>query len=132
MYFLAVKIRAYLYAGYYFDFLFAVEFNNDNYAMTGAESIEKARVFLNRFKPDLVILDLYLNGFFGLDLLEEIKLKYPDLPVIIVTAYDNFIDDQRIGKADAYFVKNFRNMHLLSRKVNLILNGTGSERQSSS
>ena len=39
-------------------------------------------------KPDMVLLDLYLEGVKGWDLLRDIKELDPDLPVLIVTAYD--------------------------------------------
>lgn len=35
----------------------------------------------------VVILDMKLNGRDGLDVLREIKARYPDLPVILVTGY---------------------------------------------
>jgi len=37
--------------------------------------------------PLVVLLDMKLNGLSGLDVLKEIKGKYPRLPVILVTGY---------------------------------------------
>jgi len=105
----------------YLEELFVIELMDSNYTIIGAEDIEKARVYLDSFKLDLVILDLYINGFYGLDLLEEIKQKYPDLPVFIVTAYDNHMDDPRATKADAYIVKDFKTIDLMSQKVRDLL-----------
>jgi DNA-binding response OmpR family regulator len=105
----------------YMQDLYAFELADNNYTLLSAEDVEKARVYLDSFKLDLVILDLYINGFHGWDLLEEVKFKYPDLPVLIVTAYDNFMDDPRAIKADAYVVKNFHNIDLIGRKVRELL-----------
>ena len=42
---------------------------------------------LERDKPDVIISDIRMPGLDGLALLEEIKLKNPDVPVIIMTAF---------------------------------------------
>jgi CheY-like chemotaxis protein len=72
-------------------------------AVTDAISVRR---HLGDSKPDLVLLDLYLKGFEGWDVLDDIKSKYPYLPVVIVTAYDNYAEDPRLSKADGYIVKN--------------------------
>ena len=105
----------------YMQDLFAFEFADNNYTILRAEDIEIARVYLDSFKLDLVILDLYINGFHGWDLLEEVKLKYPELPVLIVTAYDNFMNDPRAIKADAYVIKNIQNVDFIGQKVRDLL-----------
>ena len=51
---------------------------------------ENARDLLQRLegdKPDVIISDIRMPGLDGLALLEEIKLKNPDVPVIIMTAF---------------------------------------------
>ncbi|OGW53270.1 MAG: hypothetical protein A2Y81_07330 [Nitrospirae bacterium RBG_13_43_8] len=97
--------------------LFTTELMDKNYTIIGAEDIEKAREYLDSYKIDLVILDLYINGFNGWDLLESIKQKYPDLPVLIVTAYDNLMNDPRAKQADGYLLKNLNNVDLIYQKV---------------
>jgi two-component system, response regulator, stage 0 sporulation protein F len=57
--------------------------------------------------PDLVLLDLYINGFEGWDLLDQVKRHDRRIPVIILTAYDSFSDDPRLSQADGYVIKNF-------------------------
>ncbi|MCK5134072.1 MAG: response regulator [Candidatus Sabulitectum sp.] len=44
---------------------------------------------VDEIKPDVnvVLLDMKLNGFNGLDVLKKIREKYPHLPVILVTGY---------------------------------------------
>lgn len=41
------------------------------------------------FRPNgkIILLDIRLNGISGLDILQQIKQKYPDQPVILVTGY---------------------------------------------
>ncbi len=47
-----------------------------------ASSIEKLKI-----KNQVVLLDMKLNGVTGLDVLKEIKTKYPEIPVILITGY---------------------------------------------
>ncbi len=51
-------------------------------AFTGAEGSEKAE----KFRPDLILLDLYLPDGNGLDLLEQFRARFPSTSVIIMTA----------------------------------------------
>ena len=67
---------------------------------------EEVLIRIEETKPDLVLLDLYLGGFEGFDLLRDIKFRIPHLPVIILSAYDTFRIDPRTERADAYEIKN--------------------------
>lgn len=59
---------------------------------------------LQKRQPDLVILDLHLPYAFGGDILDEIRAKYPDTIVAIVTA--DFIKAKTFtGKADHILIK---------------------------
>jgi DNA-binding response OmpR family regulator len=62
---------------------------------------------LDEVRPDLVLLDLCINGFEGWDLLRQIKRYDKRIPVIILTAYDSFSGDPRLSQADGYVIKDF-------------------------
>ena len=66
--------------------------------------------------PDLVLLDLYLDGTDGFGILSDIKRHEPSLPIIIFTAYDTYVDDPRLSQADGYVIKSFR-LDELKQKV---------------
>jgi two-component system response regulator GlrR len=51
-------------------------------------------------RPDLVLLDLYLNGCEGWGVLRDIESKYPRLPVMVLTAYDSFKNGPRLTQAE--------------------------------
>ncbi|UCF85256.1 MAG: response regulator [Desulfobacteraceae bacterium] len=77
--------------------------------------------YLTDSRPDLVLLDIYLDGCTRWDLLRDIKNRNPDLPVLIFTAYDSFADDQRLSHADGYVIKSFVALDTLKQKVAEIL-----------
>ena len=72
-------------------------------------------------RPDLVLLDIYLDGCTRWDLLRDIKNRDPDLPVFIFTAYDSFAEDPRLSQADGYVIKSFVALDTLKQKVAEIL-----------
>ena len=101
----------------YLQELFGQELLDEGYSVVSAGDIESAKKSLEDEKPDLVLLDLYLNGFEGWDLLDEIKHREPFLPVLIVTAYDSYVDDPRVSRADGYVLKSFSQLEGLKRKI---------------
>ena len=105
----------------YMQHLLNVELTDDDNTVIHAKDVEEARVYLDNLRIDLVILDLYINGFQGWDLLNEVKREYPDLPVLIVTAYDNLMNDPRAMQADGYLIKNFDNINHIGQKVHDLL-----------
>ena len=68
---------------------------------------ESFNAYLSSTKPDLVILDLFLDGEETFGLLPDIKQRYPRVPVIILTAYDSFRNDPRLSLANGYLIKSF-------------------------
>jgi DNA-binding NtrC family response regulator len=101
----------------YIQDFFSHELMDEGYKVVSTGDAESVKVYLETSKPDLVLLDLYLNGFEGWKLLNDIKRKDPFLPVLIVTAYDTYIDDPRVSRADGYFVKSFGHFDELKQKI---------------
>jgi len=88
----------------------------EGYAVETAADVESVRQHLGFSPPDLILLDLFLDGPDGLSLLHEFKHQYPGLPVIIFTAYDSYEEDPRISGADGYVIKSI-SLHGLKRKI---------------
>jgi two-component system response regulator (stage 0 sporulation protein F) len=101
----------------YIQELFSQELMDEGYKVLSTGDAESAKVYLENSKPDLVLLDLFLNGFEGWNVLQEIKRKDPHIPVLIVTAYDTYADDPRLSQADGYMVKSFVRFDELKHKV---------------
>src|SRR5437016_2414738 len=54
------------------------------------EATEAGQVFgmLAKLVPDVLLLDLNLKGVLALDLIRDIKVRYPSLPVVVVSMHD--------------------------------------------
>ncbi len=79
----------------------------------GIDALEK----LKKIEPDAVVLDLGLPKMSGEAVCMEIRKKYPDLPIIILTAKDsinNVVEGLNLG-ADDYMTKPFVGDELLAR-----------------
>lgn len=70
-------------------------------AFSGEEGLEKIR----HTKFDLVILDINMPGMSGLEALKKMKEFNPALPVIINSAYQEFMKDLTSYAADEFLVK---------------------------
>ena len=86
--------------------LLSEELISEGHRVVTAGDAESVRGHVRSSRPDLVLLDLYLDGFDGIGVLRDIKRQHPDLPVIIFTAYDSYVEDPRVSQADAYVIKN--------------------------
>lgn len=51
--------------------------------------------------PDVMVVDISLNGPDGLDLLKNIRTRYPNLPVLILSMHDESIYAERALRAGA-------------------------------
>lgn len=100
--------------------LLSEELVHEGYRVEGLGDAESVRTRLRFIRPDLVLLDLYLDGPDGWELLRDIKRQHPQLPVLIVTAYDSFVDDPRLSQADGYFVKSLDFMDLKQKIADLL------------
>jgi len=83
---------------------------NHGYISFTANNAHKGRSILKNQDIDLLILDVRLKGISGLDILKEVKMEYPKLEIIIVSAHgdiDTVITALRNGAID-YLKKPFR------------------------
>jgi DNA-binding response OmpR family regulator len=71
-------------------------------AKDGYKLIDKIR----SDQPDLIILDIKMAEYNGLDLLQEIRREFYDLPVILCSAYSSYKDEGKSISANAYVVKS--------------------------
>ena len=95
--------------------LYSEELKEAGYEVITAESGYKLLETIGEQKPDLVILDIKMVDYNGLDLLQDIRNEFYDLPVILSTAYDTFKEDMKSIAADFYVVKSFDLTELMKK-----------------
>lgn len=100
--------------------LYAEELRDAGYEVITADSGYKLLERIEEEKPDLVILDIKMVDYDGLDLLQDIRTRFYDLPVILSTAYDTFKEDSKSIAADYYVVKSF-DLTELKKKIAMAL-----------
>jgi DNA-binding response OmpR family regulator len=101
-------------------FLYSEELADEGYEVATADSGYQLLERIEEEKPDLVILDIKMVDYNGLDLLQDIRNKYYDLPVILCTAYDTFKEDMKSIAADFYVIKSF-DLTELKNKIKMAL-----------
>jgi DNA-binding NarL/FixJ family response regulator len=83
-----------------------------------AEEAASALQAIGTEKPDVLIVDISLSGPDGIELLKNVRLRYPTLPVLILSMHDESIYAERALRAGAngYIMK-----HEAAEKVLLAL-----------
>ncbi len=91
-----------------------------------AEEAATALQAITSIRPDFLIVDISLNGPDGLDLLKSIRVRFPNLPVLILSMHDESIYAERALRAGAngYIMKQEATekvliavRHILNQKV---------------
>ena len=88
------------------DFLKAF-FEERDFEVRTASSGESALEAVAQVKPQVILLDVHMPGMDGMNALREIKKKYPNIKVIMVTALETrekIEEAIRLG-ADNYITK---------------------------
>lgn len=89
--------------------------SDEQYNVKAVENGQKAVAALQSFQPDIILMDQNMPGLSGIEALEVIKEKYPEVPVIIITAFGEVsmaVDAIKKGAYD-YLEKPFDNDKLL-------------------
>jgi CheY-like chemotaxis protein len=95
-----------------------------HFAYSGEEALSKLDTGI---RPQLIVIlsDINMPGMDGLTLLHEIKTRWPDMPVMMVTAYG---DDERRRRADEYgaaeFITKPVDFDLLKERLRQLPSGT--------
>lgn len=86
--------------------LYSMELQDEGYqVITLPDGKDLLRV-VDQERPDCVVLDIKMREYNGLDLLQELRKKHYDLPVILNSAYSSFKVDLKAVAADYYVVKS--------------------------
>lgn len=83
---------------------FRREIRSGLYSFDFAQSGEEALEVMNSQRPPeivLVLSDINMPGISGIDLLEKIRGKWPEVPVFMITAYGDKATEEKAGSLGA-------------------------------
>ena len=94
----------------------ALEASDDIEVVGEARSGEQALALVERRQPNLVLLDLHMPGIGGLECLEQIKQRWPEVKTVVISASDDraTIDSALLAGANAYILKSVSPMDIPS------------------
>ncbi len=86
--------------------LYSEELKEEGYEVFVAADGNDILDRIEKDRPDVVILDIKMVSSNGLDVLQEVRNRYYNLPVILCSAYGSYKVDVKSIAADAYVVKS--------------------------
>ncbi len=102
--------------------LCAEELSEEGYEVITTGDGKEVMKLVSTEKPAAVVLDIRMEDCDGLDLLQELRNAYPDLPIILNTAYDSYREDVKSVAADYYVVKSY-DLTELKEKLAVLVQG---------
>lgn len=87
----------------------------EGYDVITADSGAAALRLTEDDEPDMVVTDMKMPRMSGTELIGKLKERYPELPVIVMTAFgtvENAVEAMKLGATD-YIAKPFENQELL-------------------
>lgn len=87
--------------------LYTEELSEEGHKVNTAASGHNLLRRIDSLQPDALVLDIKLVDYDGLELLQAIRNKHHDLPVILCSAYDTYKEDPKSIAADYYVIKSF-------------------------
>ena len=86
--------------------LYAEEFTEEGYEVITCGDGSQLVDLIGQKRPDLIVMDIRLGKYSGLDLLQDIRNKDYNQPIILCTAYPTVKCDLKSSAADSFVVKS--------------------------
>lgn len=102
--------------------LYGEELEDDGYNVITTGSGRGLVELVEQEKPDLIVLDIKMAEHDGLELLQDIRKQFYNIPVILCSAYSTFKGDLKAIAADYYVVKS-ADLSELKQKIKMALEG---------
>lgn len=94
----------------------------EKHNVSTTDNIEAVTEDILSFNPNIVLLNQYLkHGFLVWDVLKKIKVRDPNLPVLIVTIHDTHLDCPQLSMADGFVVNSHSAAEELRQKISNLL-----------
>jgi DNA-binding response OmpR family regulator len=100
--------------------LYKAELTDEGYEVLVHGSADMLIQTIEKESPDLVVMDLKLGESDGLQLIQQIRNKFKDMPVILSTAYPAFTLDPKFRTTDC-FVEKCSDLRGLKERIKGIL-----------
>ncbi|MCA9071405.1 MAG: response regulator [Planctomycetaceae bacterium] len=95
---------------------------NPDYQVASASQGEEALEMIATFRPHLLITDLIMPGMDGLELVQRVHYQYPEIPVILMTAYgDDSTVIEALEAGAASFISKTQKAERLTGTVKRVL-----------
>src|SRR5437773_384805 len=80
-----------------------------------AEDAPKAFEAVSTLQPDVAVVDISLKGGNGIELIKNVKARYPDLPILVLSMHDESLYAERALRAGSlgYIMKEEAIEHVL-------------------
>ena len=82
--------------------LYSEELKEEGYDVVTASNGKEALEIVSREPLDLVILDIKMPEMSGIEVLRQIKEKFPNLPVLLSSAYSEYKQDFGTWASEEY------------------------------
>ncbi len=108
----------------------AMNFRRKGYRVLVAEDGDEGMSMAFETQPDLIVLDIMMPGFSGLDILDELRSREVDTPVLVLSARSRLeqrVEGLKLG-ADDYLPKPFELPELMARVGALLRRTRGREK----
>lgn len=102
--------------------LYADELVDEGYEVVTCGDGSRLVEFIKEERPDLVVMDVKLGKYDGVDLLQDIRKAFDQLPVILCTAYPSVGYNGASIAADDYVIKS-SDLSELKLKIGKALDG---------
>lgn len=85
-----------------------IEHESDLKVCGEASNIRTALQKIEQLRPDLAVVDISLEGRNGLELVKDVFLRYPELPILVMSVHDEAVYAQRalLAGAKGYIMKD--------------------------
>ena len=89
-----------------------------------AEDAHQTLEAISKLKPDLVLVDIGLPGKSGFELVKDVRIAHPELPVLVLSMHDESLYAERVLRAGArgYIMKQERPGKLIEA-IRTVLDG---------
>jgi len=75
------------------------------HAVAEARSSAQALYLMATFQPQVVLVDAHLPDVGGFEVTRQIKARWPAVKVIVLTVFDEYLDEALAAGADGYLLK---------------------------